>query len=63
MKHPINPNPTPIRNDHQPCKPRRTMNHTDRLPAVHRPGSHDADALPRLFMGWRVWPDGRRERA
>lgn len=57
----INPQPLPIQNDHQPCKPRRGMTHTERAPMVYRPGSLDANALPRVFMGWRIWPDGRRE--
>ena len=62
-KQPINPKPSPILNDHQPCKPRRFTNHTDLLPTPHRPDSDYINELPRIFMGWRIWPDGRREPA
>lgn len=61
MKRPIDPNPAPIQNQHQPSKPRRYMNHTDRIPTPMRPDSDYIGKLPRVFMGWRIWPDGRRE--
>lgn len=62
-KHPITHYPAPILNEHQPSKPRLYMNHTDRLPTPHRPDSDYINELPRVFMGWRIWPDGRREPA
>lgn len=47
----------------QPCKPRAHSTPVNRLPPPVRPGAMDAAALPRVELGWRVWPDGRRERA
>jgi hypothetical protein len=46
----------------QPCKPRAHSTHTDRLPMTYRPGALDADSLPRVHGGWRIWPDGRKEK-
>lgn len=45
-----------------PCKPRSHSTHTDRLPMACRPGSLDALQLPRIHGGWRIWPDGRKEK-
>lgn len=59
---PINPNPAPILNAHQPCKPRRSMTLAEKRPQVLRPGALDASTLPRIHMGWRIWPDGRKEK-
>lgn len=53
--------PPPILNAHQPCKPRMAMTEAEKRPQVLRPGALDAAALPRIFMGHRVWPDGRKE--
>lgn len=58
---PVNPNPSPILNAHQPCKPRQSMTQAEKRPPVLRPGALDAAALPCIFMGHRVWPDGRKE--
>ena len=62
-KKPVNPNPTPITNGAQPCKPRLNSTHTDRLPMVHRPGSLETNDFPSIQGKWRVWKDGRRELA
>lgn len=41
---------------------RPTMSHTELAGPVMRSGALDARALPSVRMGWRIWPDGRRER-
>lgn len=58
----ITDRPTPILNAHQPCKPRQAMTEADKRPMVYRPGSLDATALPRIHGGWRIWPDGHKEK-
>lgn len=62
-RQPITHHPEPIRNDPQPSKPRAYRTHTDDLPQVFRPGATDAHQLPRVTLGWRIWPDGRKEKA
>lgn len=48
--------------EQQPCKPRRSMSHTDKLPMVYRDGALDADKLPSLMGGKLVYKsaDGQR---
>lgn len=58
----INPTPAPFLNAPQPSKPRRAMTAAEKAPAVYRPEAFDASALPSVFNGYRVWPDGRREK-
>jgi hypothetical protein len=41
----------------------RLASPADRLPMVYRDGALDCRDLPRVQLGWRIWPDGRRERA
>lgn len=40
---------------------RSSAGNTAGLPMVHRPGSLDANALPRIHGNRRIWPDGRSE--
>lgn len=55
-------NPIPITNERQASKPRAYRTHTDNLPQVFRPGALDALQLPRIHGGYRIWPDGRKEK-
>lgn len=63
------PKPTPVaRHDvvavvaATPCKPRLLSSSTDRLPMAYREGALDIITLPRVENGWRIWPDGRKEK-
>lgn len=59
---PIDPKPAPIWIEPVPCKPRVTSTHTDKLPTPQRPGSNFIRELPSIVGGYRVWPDGRKEK-
>ncbi len=45
-----------------PCKPRAYSTHTDRLPVPMREGADWITARPSIIGGYRVWPDGRKEK-
>jgi hypothetical protein len=45
-----------------PCKPRAYSTHTDRLPVPMREGADCITTLPSIIGGYRVWPDGRKEK-
>lgn len=53
---------TPIVTAPQPCKPRINSTHTDRLPVPMREDTEIFKTLPSIVNGWRIWPDGRKER-
>lgn len=57
-----NPKPEPLHIPAQPCKPRISSTHTDRLPTPQRDGSNFIRELPSVMGGWRIWPDGRKEK-
>lgn len=40
----------------------RLSSPANNLPFQPRPGSMDFANLPRVAGGWRIWPDGRKER-
>lgn len=56
------PKPEPIMQPAQPCKPRLSSTHTDRLPTPMREGADEISRLPSLMGNYRVWPDGRKEK-